>query len=81
MLLYFEFEEKRRKADVLWPKNKGNIVVHVNDKELAKDLPTDLYYEVDDKNKIVFTIEDAGDKRLLELQNVLSRRLQELVNR
>lgn len=81
MLLYFEFEEKRRKADVIWPKNKGNIIVHVNDKELAKDLPTDLYYEVDEGNKVVFTIEDSENKRLLELQNVLGRRLQELVNR
>lgn len=81
MLLYFEFEEKRRKADVIWPQNKGNIVVHVTDKELAKDLPTDLYYEVEEGNKVVFTIEDPANKRLLELQNVLSRRLQELANR
>lgn len=81
MMLYFEFEEKRRKADVLWPKNKGNIIVHVTDKELARDLPTDLYYEINEGNKVVFTIEDAANKRLLELQNVLSRRLQELVNR
>lgn len=81
MLLYFEFEEKRRKADVMWPKGEGNIVVHVTDRELAKKLPTDLYFEVDAGNKVVFTIEDPANKRLLELQNVLGRRLQELVNR
>lgn len=81
MMLYFEFEEQRRKADVIWPKNKGSIIVHVTDKELAKDLPTDLYFEVDGRNKVVFTIEDAANKRLLELQNVITRRLQELVNR
>ncbi|WP_147201686.1 hypothetical protein [Segetibacter aerophilus] len=81
MMLYFEFEEKRRKADVEWPKNNGNIVVHINDKELAKDLPTDLYYEVRNENKIDFIIEDSSDERLLELQNVLGRRLQELVNK
>lgn len=81
MLLYFEFEDKRRKADVVWPKNEGNIVVHVADKELAKNLPTDLYFEVDVSNKVVFTIEDPANKRLLELQSVLGRRLQELVNR
>jgi hypothetical protein len=81
MMLYFEFEEKRRKAEVEWPKNNANIVVHVNDMELAKDLPTDLYFEVRNGNKIVFTIEDSSNERLLELQNILGRRLQELVNK
>jgi hypothetical protein len=81
MLLYFEFEEKRRKADVESPKNKENIVVHITDKELTKDLPTDLYYEVRNENKVVFTIEDSSNERLSELQNVIGRRLQELVNR
>lgn len=81
MLLYFEFEEKRRKADVIWPKNKGNIIVHITDKEIAREMPTDLYYEIEDGNKVVFTIEDILDKRLLELQNVIARRLQELAKR
>ena len=81
MLLYFEFEEKRRKADVIWPKNNGDVLVHINDKELARDLPTDLNYEIRESNKVVFTIEDPANERLLELQNVLGRRLQELVNR
>jgi hypothetical protein len=81
MLLYFEFEEKRRKADVTWPKTQGNIVVHVADKELAKDLPTDLYFEVEEGRKVVYTIEDVANKRLVELQNVISRRLQEFVNK
>lgn len=81
MLLYFEFEEKRRKADVMWPKNNGDIVVHVADKELAKELPTDLHYEIDEASKVAFIIEDPANKRLMELQTVLGRRLQELVNR
>jgi hypothetical protein len=79
MLMYFEYEEKRRKAEVVWPKNKGNIVVHIADKELAKDFPTDLYFEVERGNKVVFTVEDSANRRLLELQSVISRRLQELV--
>ena len=81
MLLYFEFEEKRRKADVVWPKGNDNIIVHVTDRELTRNLPADLYYEIDGGNKVVFTIEDITDKRLIELQNTIGRRLQELVNR
>jgi len=81
MLLYFEYEEKRRKADVLWPKNDGNIVVHLSDKDLAKEFPTDLYFEIEQGNKVVYTAEDASNMRLLELQNIISRKLQELVRR
>jgi hypothetical protein len=81
MLLYFEYEEKRRKAEVVWPKNDGNIVVHLMDKDLAGQFPTDLYFEIERGNKVVFTAEDVTNKRLLELQTVVSRRLQELVRR
>jgi hypothetical protein len=81
MLVYFEFEDKRRKANVHWPRNGQNIVVHITDPELAKDLPTDLYYEMEDTNKVTFIIEDQDNKRLLELQNVLKRRLQEFANK
>ncbi len=81
MLLYFEFEEKRRKADVVWSKDQGNIIVHITDKELARYLPADLYYDIEKGNKVVFTIEDIADKRLVELQNTVGRRLQEFVNR
>jgi len=81
MLLYFEYEEKRRKAEVVWPKNDGNIVVHLMDKDLAGQVPTDLYFEIERGNKVVFTAEDVTNKRLLELQTVVSRRLQELVRR
>ena len=81
MQLYFEFEDKRRKAFVEWPKTKGNIVVHLTDSELEAAFPTDLYYEIERGNKVTFTIEDSRDKRLTELQNILARRLQELVNR
>jgi hypothetical protein len=81
MLLYFEFEERRVKADVTWPKDKGSITVHVTDAELARDLPTDLLFDVQAGNKVSYTIEDKDDKRLIELQNVISRRLQEFVNK
>ena len=78
MLLYFEFEEKRRKADVVWPKGNGDIIVHITDKEITNDLPADLYYEIDNANKVVFTIEDIANKRLIELQNTIARKLQEI---
>lgn len=80
-MLYFEFEEKRRRADVTWPRTQGDIVVHINDKEIGKNLPTDLYFEIAEANKVSFIEEDPANKRLLELQNVLARRLQELANR
>ncbi|HEX8462740.1 MAG TPA: hypothetical protein VF623_14990 [Segetibacter sp.] len=78
MLLYFEFEEKRRKADVTWPKKGRDIVVHITDNEIAKQLPTDLYYEMEDDNKIVFTVEDPANKRLVELQTTIKKRLQDI---
>jgi hypothetical protein len=81
MLLYFEYEEKRRKADVVWPKTDGNIAVHIADSDLAREFPTDLSFELERGNKVVFTAEDASNKRLLELQNIIGRRLQELVRR
>ena len=79
MVLYFEFEGKRRKAEVVWPKNKESIIVHLTDKDLAKELPTDLYF--DEGNKISFIVEDIQNKRLVELQNVLCKKLQELLNK
>ncbi len=80
MLLYFEFEEKRHKADVTWPKKDENIVVQINDSELSKHFPTDFYFETN-KGKVSFIIEDKDNKRLLELQTIISRRLQEFVNK
>jgi len=81
MLLYFEFEERRVKADVTWPKGKGSISVHVTDPDLARDLPTDLLFDVGANNKVHYTIEDRDNKRLIELQDVIARRLQEFVNK
>lgn len=81
MLLYFEFEEKRRKAEVTWPKTDENVIVHITDSELAKDLPTDLYFEIRPRNKVAFIIENPHHKRLLELQEVIKRRLQEVVQK
>jgi hypothetical protein len=81
MVLYFEFEERRVKAEVTWPKNRGTITVHITDRELVKKFPPDLLFDIEAGNKVVYTIEDPGDKRLIELQNVISRRLQEFVNK
>lgn len=81
MLLYFEFEERRVKAEVTWPKNKGTITVHLTDKNLTDQFPPDLLFDIAPANKVSYTIEDRDDKRLIELQNVISRRLQEFVNK
>ena len=80
VILYFEFEEKRRKADVKWPKDDEPVVVQLTDKELSKSLPSDLYYEIDPKNKVIFTIENPDNKRLLALQKTIAKRLQEFAN-
>lgn len=80
MILYFEFEDKRRKAEVTWPKDGDNIVVQVTDRELNGKLPPDLYFDVDKKNKIRYTIENPDEKRLIQLQSVIGKRLQELIN-
>lgn len=81
MLLYFEYEEKRCKADVTWQKNGESIIVHLADTELAKQFPTDLHFEIKKGSKVDFNVEDKDNERLLELQNVLRRRLQEFVNK
>ncbi len=36
MILYFEFEDRRVKADVQWPKEDEPINVHVTDPQLKK---------------------------------------------
>jgi hypothetical protein len=81
MLLYFEFEDRRVNADVAWSKNDGPIIVHITDPQLAKEFPTDLYFDVTEGSKVSFIIEDRNDKRLTELQEVITRRLQEFVTK
>lgn len=78
MLFYFEFENKRRKADVLWPGHGENIIIHIADHEIANSFPTDLFFQLDESGKIDFQIEDVANIRLLDLQNTLRRRLQDL---
>ena len=78
MLLYFDFEDKRRKADVVWPIGDEAIVVHIADNGLTGNFPNDLYFRIDDKGKVWFDIEDKANLRLLDLQNCLRRRIQEL---
>lgn len=80
MILYFEFEGQRRKAEVQWPQNAGNINVQLTDAELAKKLPVDLIFDMNDRNKISYTIENPDNKKLVQLQGVISKRLQEFAN-
>ncbi|HEX8357997.1 MAG TPA: hypothetical protein VF610_11315 [Segetibacter sp.] len=81
MNLYFEFEGRRRRAEVTWPKNGGDIVVMLTDAEMVKKFPPDLLFEIVAGNKVNYIIESSGNRRLSELQQVLGKRLQELVNR
>ena len=80
MLVYFEFEDRRMNADVTWPKgDDGTVSVQVTDPRLSKELPTDLFYELVDGNRITFTIENPSNKRLTELQQVIFKRLDDMV--
>ncbi len=80
MLIYFEFEEKRRKADLHWPKSNGKIVIHLMEPEMTSYFPSDLFFSRDDYGKVVFEVEDVANNRLLDLQNSLRKRLQEIVS-
>ena len=80
MIVYFEFEGQRRKAEVQWPQKDGNIDVQLTDAELVKRLPADLIFDINIRNRISYTIENPDNKRLLQLQKVISKRLQEFAN-
>ncbi len=80
MYVYFEYYNRRRRAEVTWPKNDETIVVRLVDAELIKDMPEDLYFEIENNNQVIYTVEDIANKRLTELQKVLARRLQEFAN-
>ena len=80
MTLYFDFEERRRTAEVSWPTNVGSIHVTLTDKELVKKFPPDLIFEINQRNKVSFTEEDPHHKRLIQLQKTIGRKLQELAN-
>lgn len=81
-MIYFEFEEERRKAEVSWPGNTGggSISVELSDSELAKKLPSDFIFDINKRNKVSYTIENPDNKRLVQLQKVICRRLQEFAN-
>lgn len=80
MTLYFDFEGQRRTAEVTWPENSGNIEVTLTDKELLKKLPADLIFDMNRRNKVSFIEENPDYKRLIQLQKIISRRLQEFAN-
>lgn len=80
MTLYFDFDERRRTAEVNWPKNGGSIHVTLSDKELVKKYPPDLIFDINSKNKISFTEENPDHKKLIQLQKAIGKRLQELAN-
>jgi hypothetical protein len=81
MTLYFEFDGRRVMAEVNWPKSKGSISVHITDAELASEMPPDLLFDITPRNKVSYTIEDPANKKLIYLQDIISRRLQEFVNK
>jgi hypothetical protein len=81
MTLYFEFEDRKVTANVTWPKDDDPIIVNLTDRQMVREFPTDLYFEVGAKNRVEFIIEDKDNERLIDLQNVISRRLQEFVNK
>jgi hypothetical protein len=81
MILYFEFDDRRIKADVTWPRGRGPISVHITDARLTEEMPPDLLFDIATGNKVSYTIESPDDKRLIALQNVIGRRLQEFVNK
>jgi TonB family protein len=56
MILYFEFEDRKVTANVTWPKNDDPIVVNLTDKRMAREFPTDLYFEVGVANNVEFII-------------------------
>lgn len=80
MILYFEFEEQRRKAEVQWPRDAGTINVQLTDSELAAKLPADFIYDINKRNKVSYTIENPDNKRLQQLQKIICKRLQEFAN-
>jgi hypothetical protein len=81
MTLYFDFEEQRRTAEVIWPESSGTIHVNLLDVELLKKLPSDLIFDMNRRNKISFIEENPDNKRLVQLQRIIGRRLQELANK
>lgn len=78
MIVYFEFEDQRRKAEVIWPRDAASINVQLTDRELTAKLPGDFIFNINAKNRVSFTIENAENKRLIELQKIICRRLQEI---
>lgn len=80
MTLYFDFEDQRRTADVIWPENDGSIQVTLADRELIRKLPSDLIFDLNKRNKISYLVENPDHKRLIQLQKIVSKRLQEFAN-
>lgn len=79
MLLYFEFDGRRVNANVTWPEGEGTIAVHITDKKVASEFPTDLLFDINEANKISYIEENPSDERLTELQSVIARKLTEQV--
>jgi hypothetical protein len=80
MTIYFDFDERRRTAEVSWPENARSINVTLTDKELLKKFPADLIFDLRSKNKISFIEENPDHKKLIQLQKAIGRKLQELAN-
>jgi uncharacterized protein (DUF779 family) len=81
MILYFEFDERTVNAEVQWSKDLRTISVHITDPRLNNEMPSDLLFDILKGNQISFIVENPDNKRLVHLQKVISRRLQEFVNK
>ena len=81
MTLYFEFEGQRRKAEVNWPQGRGTIQVELTDYELTSKFPVDLIFDMNGRNRVSFTIENPDNKRMIQLQKIICKRLQEFANK
>lgn len=80
MILYFEFEDKKRKAEVQWPNEAGTVNVELTDYELTAKLPVDLIFDINKRNRVSYTAENPDNKRLNQLQKIICKRLQESAN-
>lgn len=80
MLIYFEFLDKRRKAHLTWSRSEEKMIVHLAETQLTSIFPEDLFFTIDASEKVNFEAEDIKNLKLLELQNVLRKRLQEIVS-
>lgn len=78
MLIYFDFEGIRMNADVDWPEDATSITVNLTDPRLVREFPPDLLYDLNNGTRVTYYAENPRNRRLVELQKVIAKRLQEI---